>query len=570
MEPTKELRQAVSDYRAGTADAFTAIYAGSNRYIYTCIHKVMAGNDNEQDIISDIMQDTYVEISRSIQKLDNEGSFLSWAGAIATRKCYAYLRKNKKCVLLDGDDTLEKLADDDNIIPEEIMQDREKQRLLREIIDTQLTEMQRLCIVAYYYHEQKQSEIARELGLPENTVKTYLSRAKAKIRDGVLVTEKKQGIRLHAIAPLLAVMFKEDVSACEIPEEVSRKVASAIPRLAGKKGMAGKIASVSVKTKIAAGTAAVVALCVIGGVVYMAAQPEAAVSQNVTNAQPEVVENTQEESIENEPIDASTVDISNEQEMDTNVEESLTYREQGNVFLLENVVHNPENNVDMDALEYDGKTYKLVESVSIYDTDNTLAGYTKEDIRIQVITSNDIWSYCDFGDETSGYLVKTEELMNAISDKDKERLLVASATPTPAPTPSPTKAPEIPKVETPKEESTPTVSEPVVDIPVVAPPVEEQPVVVENDKYTPEEVIAIYRSVMESNGITWDPSIKEFASWGSGYFYLDKGWIEENAYSSVESFQFGGGTGKPWTLYYLEVTGSDENCVYITGWHSTN
>lgn len=568
MEPTKELRQAVSDYRAGTADAFTAIYEGSNRYIYTCIHKVMAGNDNEQDIISDIMQDTYVEISRSIQKLDNEGSFLSWAGAIATRKCYAYLRKNKKCVLLDGDDTLEKLADDDNIIPEEIMQDREKQRLLREIIDTQLTEMQRLCIVAYYYHEQKQSEIARELGLPENTVKTYLSRAKAKIRDGVLVTEKKQGIRLHAIAPLLAVMFKEDVSACEIPEEVSRKVASAIPRLAGKKGMAGKIASVSVKTKIAAGTAAVVALCVIGGVVYMAAQPEAAVSQNVTNAQPEVVENTQEESIENEPIDASTVDISNEQEMDTNVEEDLTYMEQGNLFLLENVVHNPENNVDMDALEYDGKTYKLVESVSIYDTDNTLAGYTKEDIRIQVITSNDIWSYCDFGDETSGYLVKTEELMNAISDEDKERLLAASATPTPAPTPSPTKAPETPKVETPKVESTPTVSEPVVDIPVVAPPVEEQPVVVENDKYTPEEVIAIYRSVMESNGITWNPVLKDGGSWGTGFLYLDKGWIEENAYSAVEAYQFGGGTGTPWTLYYLEITGSDEDCVYVTEWHN--
>ena len=568
MEPTKELRQAVSDYRAGTADAFTAIYEGSNRYIYTCIHKVMAGNDNEQDIISDIMQDTYVEISRSIQKLDNEGSFLSWAGAIATRKCYAYLRKNKKCVLLDGDDTLENLADDDNIIPEEIMQDREKQRLLREIIDTQLTEMQRLCIVAYYYNEQKQSEIARELGLPENTVKTYLSRAKAKIRDGVLVTEKKQGIRLHAIAPLLAVMFKDDVSACEIPEEVSRKMASAIPRLAGKKGMAGKIASVSVKTKIAAGTAAVVALCVIGGVVYMAAQPEAAVSQNVTNAQPEVVENAQEESIENEPADASTVDISNEEEMDTNVEESLTYREQGNLFLLENVVHNPENNVDMDALEYDGKTYKLVESVSIYDTDNTLAGYTKEDIRIQVITSNDIWSYCDFGDETSGYLVKTEELMNAISDKDKERLLAASATPTPAPTPSPTKAPEIPKVETPKEENTPTVSEPVVDIPVVAPPVEEQPVVVENDKYTPEEAIAVYRSIMESNGITWDPALKDGGSWGTGWIYLTKGQPEWAAATDLESCAMGDTCGNQWTLYYLEVTGSDEDAVYVTSWHN--
>ena len=564
MEPTKELRQAVSDYRAGRAETFTAIYEGSCRYIYTCIHKVMAGNDNEQDIISDIMQDTYVEISRSIQKLDNEGSFLSWAGAIATRKCYAYLRKNKKCVLLEGEDTLENLADDDNIIPEEIMQDREKQRLVREIIDTQLTEMQRLCIVAYYYNEQKQSEIAKELGLPENTVKTYLSRAKAKIRDGVLVTEKKQGIRLHTIAPLLVVMLKEEVSACEIPEEVSKKVASIIPRLAGKKGVAGKLASASVKAKLMAGTVSVVALCAIGGAVYMAAQPEAVASQNVNNITIESVENTQEESIVNEPVDASIVDGSNEQEMDTTIEENLTYTERGNLFLLENVVHNPENNVDMNALEYDGRKYELVESVSIYHTDNTLAGYTKENFQIHVVVSNDEWSYCYFDDETDGYLVKTKDLMDAISDEDKEMLLVASATPTPAPTPSPspTKVPETPKVETPKVESTPTVSEPVVDIPVVAQPIEEQPIVVESDKYTPEEVIAIYRSVMESNGITWDPSIKEFASWGSGYFYLEKGWIDANSYSNVEAFQFFSET-----RYYLEVTGSDENCVYITEWH---
>ena len=38
MEQTNELRQAVSDYRAGRAEAFTAIYEMSNRYIYTCIH----------------------------------------------------------------------------------------------------------------------------------------------------------------------------------------------------------------------------------------------------------------------------------------------------------------------------------------------------------------------------------------------------------------------------------------------------------------------------------------------------------------------------------------------------
>ena len=194
MEPTMELKQAVKKYREGDKEAFTRLYEESGKYVYTCIYKVMGGNDNVQDTVCDIMQDTYVEISKNIAQLDNEDSFLSWAGTIATRKCYAWLKKNKKYVLLqEEDDTFTNLADDDNIIPEGIMQDREKQRLIRQIIDTQLTQMQKLCIVAYYYNEQKQSEIAKELGIPENTVKTNLSRAKAKIKDGVLDLEKRHG-----------------------------------------------------------------------------------------------------------------------------------------------------------------------------------------------------------------------------------------------------------------------------------------------------------------------------------------------------------------------------------------
>lgn len=286
---------------------------------------------------------------------------------------------------------------------------------------------------------------------------------------------------------------------------------------------------------------------------------------NVENTQVESIETIQTESIEIQTesmnMESSAIDVQDEPEQ--------TYTERGNLFLLENVQHNPENNIDMNALEYDGRGYKLAKSVSIYNTDNTLAGYTKEDFRVRVVASSDEWSYCDFGDKTENYFVKTDELLEAISDEDKEMLLAASATPTPAPTAEPPVA-ETPKVEPPKAESTPTVSEPVVDIPVVATPVEEQPAVVENDKYTPEEVIAIYRSVMESNGITWDPSIKEFASWGTGFFFLQKGWIDENAYSSVESFKMGDSGGNPWTLYYLEVTGFDEDCVYVTGWHCTN
>lgn len=95
MKPTPKLKQAVAEYRAGKQEAFTTLYEESSRFMYVCIREVVGGNDNADDIISDIMQDTYVEISKNIGQLRDEGTFLTWAGKIATNKCYRWLTKNK-------------------------------------------------------------------------------------------------------------------------------------------------------------------------------------------------------------------------------------------------------------------------------------------------------------------------------------------------------------------------------------------------------------------------------------------------------------------------------------------
>ena len=211
MEISSSLRQAILDYRQGDKDAFTTIYKESEKYLYSCIYKVAKGNDDAYDMTADVMSDTYLEISQKLDNLEDIEKFLSWAGTIATRKCYAYIKKNKKEILIGEDDTtFDDLADDDNIIPEEVMQNREAQRLLREIIDNELNEMQKLCIIGVYYNEQKQSEIAKELGIPENTVKTHLSRAKTKIKAGVEELNIKKGTKLFSVLPFFLLLFKEE------------------------------------------------------------------------------------------------------------------------------------------------------------------------------------------------------------------------------------------------------------------------------------------------------------------------------------------------------------------------
>ena len=273
MEPTEKLKQAIIDYRNGSKDAFTTLYEESRNYVYVCIYNVIKNCDNEPEVINDLMQDTYVEISRHISQLEKEERFLSWAGSIAIRKCYAYLKKNRKYLLLsEEEDTLDKLVEDENLIPEAIMQDREKRRLLREIIDTKLTPMQRLCVIAYYFNEQKQSEIASELGIPENTVKTNLSRAKAKIREGVLSLEKREGTRLYSVAPFLLLLLQEELRECMVPASTSKLILSAgIGTRIGKASTnAGKkTAAATLKAKVTAVVIGTVILAIIGGILLI-------------------------------------------------------------------------------------------------------------------------------------------------------------------------------------------------------------------------------------------------------------------------------------------------------------
>ncbi|MBE5946235.1 MAG: hypothetical protein E7259_04715 [Lachnospiraceae bacterium] len=122
MEMRMELKQAVAAYQMGNVDAFTQLYEESKNYIYVCVHKIMNGSDNLYYAMCDIMNETYLEISQSIGKLQDEG------------------------------DAIDNIFDSDEIIPETVLQDREKQRLVKEIIDNELTPIQKICIVSYYYN----------------------------------------------------------------------------------------------------------------------------------------------------------------------------------------------------------------------------------------------------------------------------------------------------------------------------------------------------------------------------------------------------------------------------------
>jgi len=57
-----------------------------------------------------------------------------------------------------------------------------------------LPDVQRAAVVLYYYEDRSVEEVARTLGLPPGTVKTHLHRARALLRAGWELEERRSGI----------------------------------------------------------------------------------------------------------------------------------------------------------------------------------------------------------------------------------------------------------------------------------------------------------------------------------------------------------------------------------------
>lgn len=192
--------------------------------------------------------------------------------------------------------------------------------------------------------------------------------------------------------------------------------------------------------------------------------------------------------------------------------------------------------------------YVTTSKVPIYAKNGVKMGYVKEGVDIIILGEYGGWCQFDLdGENKYARLSDIEE--NSITMDERDAIAMAEE--------ANKQEQASAKTETPVE----TVPS---EQPVQVAPVETESV--ESEKYTPDEAIAVFRAGMEVGGMSWNPSIKDVVSWGTGFLYLDKGYAEWAAETNLESAAIGGHGGNSWTEYYLEVTGSDEECVYYTIW----
>lgn len=254
-----------------------------------------------------------------------------------------------------------------------------------------------------------------------------------------------------------------------------------------------------------------------------------------------------------------------------------TYTEYDTYFLQDGVEPS-ETTYDMNLLKPDGHTYTLTKSVNLYYTNEKLCGYTKENIDINVVTSNDDYCYVIL-DHKDGFLLKTKDVEaasvegievaedNLSEDKNQESSTSGGKKQDTTGTKNEStntnnNTSNNNTSNTAKEEQTAN-SEPEV----------EESDTTFNIDYTPEEALAYYRSQVEAQGMKWDPSIKDVVSWGTGFLPLSKDELNDDYIANdMAGYNYGSGVGTPFRTYYMEIISGEVVDFYgvpsveVIGW----
>ncbi|MEK4906629.1 sigma-70 family RNA polymerase sigma factor [Niallia sp. FSL M8-0099] len=139
------------------------------------LHLVFSYVKNEA-VAEELTQDIFVKVYYSIHKYKGKSSFRTWLWRIAINHCKDYLKSWYTKNVIKVDDEYIYGEDSKENIEQAIVQKEEEQWLVQAVMSLPI--LYREIIFLFYFEELTIKEIARIIGVNENTIKTRLRRAK--------------------------------------------------------------------------------------------------------------------------------------------------------------------------------------------------------------------------------------------------------------------------------------------------------------------------------------------------------------------------------------------------------
>lgn len=168
----------------GNTRDFGVIIKQTENLVAQIVFKMISDREER----GDVAQDIYVKVFQKLNTFRFQAKLSTWIARIAYNTCINHLEKHRSSPFQNLDD----LCNDDQTGPIQHYadtNDMEEQLLSNEfnaILQLELEKLPaiyKLLVTLYHHQELSYAEIAHIVDLPEGTVKSYLFRARKKLRE---------------------------------------------------------------------------------------------------------------------------------------------------------------------------------------------------------------------------------------------------------------------------------------------------------------------------------------------------------------------------------------------------
>ena len=169
-----EERRLIARAQAGDREAFRTLVEAHRARAYTLALRILRSAEDAEEVA----QDSFVRVWTALPGFRGESSFATWLYRIVARRAFdrAQVMRHRSSREHHPADLPEHAApahgDDDTL----------RAALLQRLI-AELSPAQRAVVTMFYYEGRAVEQVAAVLGMPENTVKTHLLRARAALRS---------------------------------------------------------------------------------------------------------------------------------------------------------------------------------------------------------------------------------------------------------------------------------------------------------------------------------------------------------------------------------------------------
>jgi RNA polymerase sigma-70 factor (ECF subfamily) len=172
-----DLTQLLSRIAGRDAAAFSTLYKQTSAKLYGVVARILTRGD----LAADVLQEAYVRIWEKAGDFDPvKGSPLAWMATIARNRALDEVRRVRAVSLEDQPEGFEPAAEE--IDP---LATRERSEGLAALVDClkALDEEKRAVVLLAYYRGLSREALAKRFGRPVPTIKTWLHRSLAQLRD---------------------------------------------------------------------------------------------------------------------------------------------------------------------------------------------------------------------------------------------------------------------------------------------------------------------------------------------------------------------------------------------------